>query len=174
MESLNSMQRCVVTCRCVDLSEERPSRISKRRICSRSPQHGASGLVPDAEQESALKHTWVSASEGENGLTRAPWRHRSVSASQEDPPPGAAQAAHRWVGIREGRGPAVLAAQREGFRSPLLTCSGLRHTLQESVTLSSIQFSLSVVPDSLQPHESQHARYPCPSPTPRVHSISCP
>ena len=47
-------------------------------------------------------------------------------------------------------------------------------TLQESVTLSSIQFSLSVVPDSLQPHESQHARYPCPSPTPRVHSISCP
>ena len=126
MESLNSMQSCVVRCRCVDLSEERPSRISKRRICSRSPQHGASGLVPDAEQESALKHTWVSASEGENGLTRAPWRHRSVSASQEDPPPGAAQAAHRWVGIREGRGPAVLAAQREGFRSPLLTCSGLR------------------------------------------------
>ena len=111
MESLNSMQSCVVTCRCVELSEERPSRISKRRICSRSPQHGASGLVPDAEQESALKHTWVSASEGENGLTRAPWRHRSVSASQEDPPPGAAQAAHRWVGIREGRGPAVLTGR---------------------------------------------------------------
>ena len=47
-------------------------------------------------------------------------------------------------------------------------------TWQDSVTLSSVQFSLSVVPDSLQPHESQHARYPCPSPTPRVHSISCP
>ena len=27
--------------------------------------------------------------------------------------------------------------------------------------------------DSLQPHESQHARTPCPSPTPRVHSNSC-
>ena len=28
--------------------------------------------------------------------------------------------------------------------------------------------------DSLQPHESQHARPPCPSPTPRVHANSCP
>ena len=38
----------------------------------------------------------------------------------------------------------------------------------------SVQFSSSVVSDSLQPHESQHARPPCPSPTPRVHSDSCP
>ena len=36
------------------------------------------------------------------------------------------------------------------------------------------QFSLSVVSNSLQPHESQHARPPCPSLTPRVHSNSCP
>ena len=36
------------------------------------------------------------------------------------------------------------------------------------------QFSRSVVSDSLQPHESQHARPPCPSPTPGVHSNSCP
>ena len=34
----------------------------------------------------------------------------------------------------------------------------------------SVQFSHSVVSDSLRPHESQHARPPCPSPTPRVHS----
>ena len=39
---------------------------------------------------------------------------------------------------------------------------------------SSVQFSHSVVFDSLQPHELQHARPPCPSPTPRVHSNSCP
>ena len=39
---------------------------------------------------------------------------------------------------------------------------------------SSVQFSRSVVSDSLQPHELQHARPPCPSPTPRVHSNSCP
>ena len=38
----------------------------------------------------------------------------------------------------------------------------------------SVQFSCSVVSDSLRPHESQHARPPCPSPTPRVHSNSCP
>ena len=39
---------------------------------------------------------------------------------------------------------------------------------------SSVQFSRSVVSDSLRPHESQHARLPCPSPTPGVHSNSCP
>ena len=39
---------------------------------------------------------------------------------------------------------------------------------------SSVQFSHSVVSDSLWPHELQHARPPCPSPTPRVHSNSCP
>ena len=38
----------------------------------------------------------------------------------------------------------------------------------------SIQFSCSVVSDSLRPHEVQHARPPCPSPTPRVHPNSCP
>ena len=37
-----------------------------------------------------------------------------------------------------------------------------------------IQFSHSVMSDSLQPHESQHARPRCPSPTPGVHSNSCP
>ena len=36
------------------------------------------------------------------------------------------------------------------------------------------QFGRSVVSDSLRPHESQHARPPCPSPTPGVHSDSCP
>ena len=40
--------------------------------------------------------------------------------------------------------------------------------------LSSVQFSCSVVSDSLWPHEPQHARPPCPSPTPRVYSNPCP
>ena len=35
-------------------------------------------------------------------------------------------------------------------------------------------FILSVMPDSLQPHEPQHARPPCPSPTPGVYSNPCP
>ena len=37
---------------------------------------------------------------------------------------------------------------------------------------SSVQFSHSVVSDSLRTHESQHARPPCPTPKPRVHSDS--
>ena len=40
--------------------------------------------------------------------------------------------------------------------------------------LSSVQFSRSVVSDSLWPHEPQHARPPCPSPTPGVYPNSCP
>ena len=42
------------------------------------------------------------------------------------------------------------------------------------VIFSTVQFSLSVVSNSLWPHESWHARPPCPSPTPRVHSNSRP
>ena len=38
----------------------------------------------------------------------------------------------------------------------------------------SVQFGCSVVVDSLQPHGLQHARLPCPSPTPRAYSNSCP
>ena len=42
------------------------------------------------------------------------------------------------------------------------------------ISLSSVQFSRSVMSDSLQPHELQHARPPCPSQTPGVYSNSCP
>ena len=40
--------------------------------------------------------------------------------------------------------------------------------------MHSVQFSCSVMSDSLQPHRLQRARPPCPSPTPRVYSNSCP
>ena len=43
-----------------------------------------------------------------------------------------------------------------------------------SRSLISVQFSHSVVSDSLQPHEPQHTRPPCPSPTPRVQPNPCP
>ena len=43
-----------------------------------------------------------------------------------------------------------------------------------SLLSSSVQFSCSVVSDSLRPHESQHARPPCQSPTPRIYPNSCP
>ena len=41
-------------------------------------------------------------------------------------------------------------------------------------TPQSVQFSHSVMSVSLRPHESQHARPPCPSQTPGIHSDSCP
>ena len=56
--------------------------------------------------------------------------------------------------------------ERENIPTPIpreLTCS--RHH---------VQFSRSVVSDSLWPHGLQHARLPCPSPTPRACSNSCP
>ena len=43
-----------------------------------------------------------------------------------------------------------------------------------SVWVSSVQFSRLVVSDSLRPHELQHARPPCPSPTAGVYPNSCP
>ena len=55
----------------------------------------------------------------------------------------------------------------------LTTQRHLQTTLSVLVTVS-VQFSCSVVSDSLRPHESQHARPPCTSPTPGVHSNSRP
>ena len=45
---------------------------------------------------------------------------------------------------------------------------------QLHLQFSSVQFSHSVMSDSLRPHESQHSRPPCPSPNPRVYSNTCP
>ena len=69
------------------------------------------------------------------------------------------QALNSWLGITEQRVPPRLA------RAVAAPCKSL---------LSSAQFSRSVVSDPLQPQESQHARPPCPSLTPRVYSNSCP
>jgi len=45
---------------------------------------------------------------------------------------------------------------------------------EDRLIIRSDQISCSVVSNSLRPHESQHARPPCPSPTPGVYSDSCP
>ena len=46
--------------------------------------------------------------------------------------------------------------------------------LRSQHPVPSVQFSRSVVSNSVRPHELQHAKPPCPSPTPRVHSNSRP
>ena len=48
------------------------------------------------------------------------------------------------------------------------------HSINSVLLLQSVQFSCSVVSDSLRPHGLQHTRSPCSKPTPRVHSNSCP
>ena len=48
------------------------------------------------------------------------------------------------------------------------------HSWVTSTQFSSVQFSRSVMSDSFRPHELQHTRPPCPSPTPGVYSNSCP
>ena len=50
----------------------------------------------------------------------------------------------------------------------------IRCLLSSHWCFNSFQFSCSVVYDSLQPHELQHTRPPCPPPTPRVYPNSCP
>ena len=53
-----------------------------------------------------------------------------------------------------------------------------KHIKRCSITVvnqfSSVQFRHSVMSNSLRPHEIQHTRPPCPSPTPRVHPNPCP
>ena len=49
-----------------------------------------------------------------------------------------------------------------------------RLSSSSSLNHSSVQSSCSVVSDSLRPHGLQHSRLPCPSPTPRACSSSCP
>ena len=51
---------------------------------------------------------------------------------------------------------------------------GIKLTALPICIFSSVQFSCSVVSDSLRPHGLQHTRPPCPSPTARVYSNSCP
>ena len=61
----------------------------------------------------------------------------------------------------------------QGLNPRLPHCKQILYQLSHSGS-PSVQFSRSVMSDSLRPHESQHARPPCPSPTPGVHSDSHP
>jgi len=56
----------------------------------------------------------------------------------------------------------------------IMLCSSRSKKYILMATFRSDQISCSVVSDSFRPHELQHARPPCPSPTPGVHSNSCP
>ena len=63
--------------------------------------------------------------------------------------------------------------QHDNSKASILRCSAF-FIDQLSQQFSSVEFSRSVVSDCLQPHELQHTRLPCPSPTPRIYPNSCP
>ena len=81
------------------------------------------------------------------------------------------EGSRRELWVQEGK-------DRNNITIKFLTCTGNFWWVVVDTNilwyLSSVQFSRSVVSDSLRPHELQHARPPCPSPTPRVYSNSCP
>ena len=70
--------------------------------------------------------------------------------------------------------------QHHSSKASILCCSAffivqLSHPyMTTGKTISPVQLIHSVMSDSLRPHELQHARPPCPSPTPGVYSNSCP
>ena len=51
-----------------------------------------------------------------------------------------------------------------------ITHSELSQKEKDKYHINSVQFSRSVLYETLRPHKSQHARPPCPSPKPRVHT----
>ena len=78
-----------------------------------------------------------------------------------------------WVAISFSRG--IFPTQGSNTHLLQWWADSLPLSHQGSPTvIISVQFSLSVVSDSLRPHEPQHARPPCPSPTPGVHPNPCP
>ena len=67
-----------------------------------------------------------------------------------------------------------ISLQSKGLSRVFTNTTVQKHQFFGTQFSLSDQISRSVVSDSLQPHESQHARPPCPSPTPGVHPDSCP
>ena len=70
------------------------------------------------------------------------------------------------------RFPASLLGRQKGKKEDEMAVTGLSPV--RGSFFHYIHFSHSVMFDSLQPHGLQHSRFPCPSPTPGIHSNSCP
>ena len=62
--------------------------------------------------------------------------------------------------------------QSTSCKMPIWMKHKLESRLPGEISISSVQFNRSVMSDSLRPHESQHARPPCPSQTPGVHRLT--
>ena len=99
-------------------------------------------------------------------LSALPLRSGSSSELMEDSSSGALVHgwSHGWVLTSKQWAEVMWVISRQDY-----LIAGISPRDLSASVLSLVQFSHSVVSDSLRPHEPQHARPPCPSPTPRVH-----
>ena len=107
----------------------------------------------------------------------------AISSSMESPPPGiepASLLSPVWAGgfLERQVGKIELRTGKELLKNTFdILCLTASHPNSCGLVpskFSLVQFSSSVVSDSLQPHGLQHASLPCPSPTPRAYSNSRP
>ena len=96
----------------------------------------------------------------------------NISPSNEHP--GLISFTMDWLDLLAVQGTLKSLLQHHSSKASIVQRSAFFMVQLSHPSVSSVQFSRSVVSDSLRPHESQHARPPCPSPTPGVHSDSCP
>ena len=95
-------------------------------------------------------------------LTHPP--HSCSQKSTRPPPPQAA--------LQRGSLVAQLVKNLPATQELWVQFLGLEEEMATHSSISSVQFSRSVVSDSLRPHGLQHSRLPCPSPAPRAYSNS--
>ena len=97
-------------------------------------------------------------------LLATPW-----TAAYQAPPSMGFSRQEYWSGVPLTSPPQELLLTKETLKTKFIAWKTLLKT-QWHPKYVSVQFSHSVVSNSLQPRETQHARPPCPSPTPRNHS----
>ena len=108
-------------------------------------------VVQTVKNLPAMQETWFQSPGWEDPLQKGMATHSSILAWRIT-----------WTEEPGGLQSMGLQRVRHNWHNTFIIC------------ISSVQFSGSVVSDSLRPHELQHARPPCPSPTPGVHSDSRP
>ena len=107
------------------------------------------------------------------------------NAELEEAQAGIKIARRNIINLRYADDTTITAESEEELKSLLMEVKeesekiGLKLNIQKSEIMasgpiSSVQFSRSVMSNSLRPYESQHTRPPCPSPSPGVHSDSRP
>ena len=105
------------------------------------------------------------------------WKHQRTRQALY---PQCSLLARAWMRGSNYRGPPltssfVSSTQEDGWAPLVSLCTAARNTMKAGGWRDcSVQSSRSVRSNSLRPHESQQSRPPCPSPTPGVHSNSCP